>query len=47
MLITKRFLVLSLVFLLMASVGVPVRAQQTLKEVKKERGCPMPMCWQR
>jgi len=38
MLITKRFLVLSLVFLLMASVGVPVKAQQTLNEVKKERG---------
>jgi nitrous-oxide reductase len=38
MLFTRRFLVLSLVFLLMASVGVPVKAQQTLNEVKKERG---------
>ncbi len=38
MLITKRFLALSLVFLLLASVGVPVKAQQTLKDVKKERG---------
>ncbi len=38
MLFTRRFLVLSLVFLLMASVGIPVKAQQTLNEVKKERG---------
>ena len=38
MLFTKRFFVLSIVFLLVLSVSVPVNAQQTLDEVKKERG---------
>lgn len=38
MLIAKRFLVLSLVFLLVAVAGEPVKAQKTLNDVKKERG---------
>ncbi len=38
MLSTKRFLVLSIVFMLVASVSVPVNAQQTLNDVKSERG---------
>jgi len=38
MLFTKRFFVLSIVMLLVWSVNVPVNAQQTLEEVKKERG---------
>ncbi len=38
MLFTKRSLVMSIVFLMMFSIGVPVKAQQTLKDVKKERG---------
>ena len=38
MLFTKRSLVLSIVILMMFFVGVPAKAQQTLKEVQKERG---------
>ncbi len=38
MLFTKRVLVLSIAILLAFSAGVPVKAQQTLNDVKKERG---------
>ncbi len=38
MLFTKRFLVLSIAILLAVSASLPVKAQQTLNDVKKERG---------
>ncbi len=38
MLFTKRFLVMSIVVMLTAYFTVPVKAQQTLDDVKKERG---------
>ncbi len=38
MLFTKRFLVMSIVFMLGIYFTVPVKAQQTLDDVKKERG---------